>query len=127
MLGGGRLAMCDPMTMPAGRYGRAALQKLGVWPGVRGPIAIAEDVLTAVTLVSRHEAALGIVFDTDANLDPGVAVVGTFPPNTHPPIVFPVAVAHSTDPATPRVLAFLRSAAARAIFAARGYTVLPAL
>jgi molybdate transport system substrate-binding protein len=125
MLSGGRLAMCDPMMMPAGRYGRAALQKLGVWPSVRKQVANAEDVLTAVTYVSRHEAALGIVFDTDAKLDPGVAVVGTFPPDTHPPIVFPVAaVARSTNPATLRVLAFLRSAAARAIFAAHGYAVL---
>jgi len=126
MLGDGRLAMCDPMMMPAGRYGRAALQKLGVWPSVQHRVANAEDVLAAVTYVSRREAALGIVFDTDAKLDPGVAVVGTFPPDTHPPIVYPVAaVARSTNPETPRVLAFLRSAAARRIFAAHGYTVLP--
>lgn len=127
MLGGGRLAMCDPMMMPAGRYGRAALQKLGVWPSVQDHIANAADVLTAVTYVSRQEAALAIVFDTDARLDPGVAVVGTFPPDTHPPIVYPIAaVARSGNPDTPRVLAFLRSADARAIFAAHGYTVLPA-
>jgi len=127
MLGGGHLAMCDPMMMPAGRYGRAALQKLGVWPSVQHRIANAEDVLTAVTYVSRREAALGIVFDTDAKLDPAVAVVGTFPADTHPPIVYPVAaVARSTNPETPRVLAFLRSAAARTIFVAHGYTVLAA-
>jgi molybdate transport system substrate-binding protein len=127
MLGGGRLAMCDPMMMPAGRYGRAALQKLGVWPSVQDHVANAADVLTAVTYVSRHEAALGIVFDTDARLAPGVTVVGTFPPDTHPPIVYPIAaVARSSNPATPLVLAFLRSAAARAIFAAHGFTVLPA-
>jgi molybdate transport system substrate-binding protein len=84
-------------------------------------------VLTAVTYVSRNEAALGIVFDTDARLDPGVAVVGTFPPDTHPPIVYPVAaVARSTNPETPHVLAFLRSAAANTIFAAHGYIVRPA-
>ena len=87
----------------------------------------AEDVLTAVTYVSRREAAFGIVFDTDAKLDPGVAVVGTFPADTHPPIVYPVAaVARSTNPETPRMLAFLQSAAARTIFVAHGYTVLPA-
>ncbi len=124
MLDGGRLAMCDPMMMPAGRYGRAALQKLGVWPSVGDHVANAADVLTAVTYVSRHEAALGIVFDTDARLDPGVAVVGSFPPDTYPPIVYPVAaVTHSPNPKT-RVLAFLRSPAARAIFVAHGYTVL---
>jgi len=126
MLDGGRLAMCDPMMMPAGRYGRAALQKLGVWPSVQDHIANAANVLTALTYVSQQEAALGIVFDTDAKLDPGVAVVGTFPPHTHPPIVYPVAaVAHGSNPETPRVLAFLQSAAARTIFAAHGYTVLP--
>jgi molybdate transport system substrate-binding protein len=125
MLGGGRLAMCDPMMMPAGRYGRAALEKLGVWPSVRDHVANAADVLTAVTYVSRHEAAFGIVFDTDARLAPGVTVVGTFPPDTHPPIVYPIAaVLRSINPAAPRVLAFLRSAAAHAIFAAHGFTVL---
>ncbi len=125
MLDGGRLAMCDPMMMPAGRYGRAALQKLGVWPSVRDHVANAADVWTAVTYVSRHEAALGIVFDTDARLDPGVAVVGRFPPDTHPPIVYPVAaVTRSTNPKTRHVLAFLRSPAAHAIFVAHGYTVL---
>lgn len=125
MLGGGRLAMCDPMMMPAGRYGRAALQQLGVWPSVQQHVANAADVLTAVTYVSRHEAALGIVFDTDAKLDPGVTVVGTFAPDTHPPIVYPVAaVARSTNPKTRRVLAFLQSPTARAIFMAHGYSVL---
>jgi molybdate transport system substrate-binding protein len=113
------------MMMPAGRYGRAALQKLGVWPSVRDQVANAADVLTALTYVSRNEAALGIVFDTDARLDPGVTVVGRFPPDTHPPIVYPIAgVTRSTNPETPRVLAFLRSPAARTIFAAHGYTVL---
>jgi molybdate transport system substrate-binding protein len=126
MLGGGRLAMCDPMMMPAGRYGRAALQNLGVWSSVQDHIANAADVLTAVTYVSLHEAPLGIVFDTDVRLAPGVTVVGTFPPDTHPPIVYPIAaVARSINPVTPRVLAFLRSPAARAIFAAHGFTVLP--
>jgi molybdate transport system substrate-binding protein len=125
MLGGGRLAMCDPMMMPAGRYGRASLQALGVWDGVKGHVANAEDVLAALAYVSRGEAALGIVFDTDARLDPGVRVVGTFPPATHPPIVYPVArVARSTNPDTGRVLGYLRSAAARSMFEGFGYVVL---
>jgi molybdate transport system substrate-binding protein len=125
MLGSGRLAMCDPMMMPAGRYGRAALQKLGVWDGVKGHVANANDVLAALAYVSRGEAALGIVFDTDARLDSGVRVVGTFPADSHPPIIYPVAkVARSTNPDAERVLRFLRSAPARSIFESFGYVVL---
>jgi molybdate transport system substrate-binding protein len=66
MLGDGRLAMCDPMMMPAGRYGRAALQTLGVWDSVKDRVANAEDVRAALVYVARGEAPLGIVFDTDA-------------------------------------------------------------
>ena len=76
LLGSGRLAMCDPMMMPAGRYGRTALLSLGVWDSVRERVATAADVLAALAYVSRHEATLGIVFDTDARLDQGVTVVG---------------------------------------------------
>jgi molybdate transport system substrate-binding protein len=123
LLGTGRLAMCDPMMMPAGRYGRDALQKLGVWNNVKDRIAVAEDVLAALVLVSRHEAALGIVFDTDARLDRGVSIIGTFPPDSHPPIIYPVAaVAGSRNPNTKPVLDFIVSSEARAIFRAQGYT-----
>src|SRR5262249_10647268 len=79
LLGGGRLAMCDPMMMPAGRYGRTALQKLGVWDSVRDHVADAADVQTALAYVSRREAPFGIVFDTDARLDPRVRVIGVPP------------------------------------------------
>ena len=125
LLGTGRLAMCDPMMMPAGRYGRSALQRLGVWESVKNRVANAADVLTALTYVSRHEAALGIVFDTDARLDPGVRVIGMFPSDSHPPIVYPLAlVAGSKNPDASRVFSFLTSDTARSIFASRGYTVL---
>jgi molybdate transport system substrate-binding protein len=124
LLGSGRLAMCDPMMMPAGRYGRAALEKLGVWNDIKDRVAIAEDVLAALVLVSRQEAALGIVFDTDARLDPNVAVIGTFPPESYPPIVYPVAaVAGAGNPDTGLVLEFLKSPTARLLFEAQGYVV----
>ena len=124
MLRGGRLAMCDPMMMPAGRDGRAALQKLGVWESVKDRVAIAKDVLAALVLVSRQEAALGIVFDTDARLDRSVAVIGTFPPDSYPPIVYPVAaVAGSRNPDTRSVLEFLTSPTGRSMFEAQGYAV----
>jgi molybdate transport system substrate-binding protein len=125
LLGGGRLAMCDPMMMPAGRYGRSALQTLNVWESVKDHVANAADVQAALGYVSRHEAPLGIVFDTDARLDPGVRVIGTFPPDSHPPIVYPVAtVARSRNPDTTRVFDFLTSDTARLLFASYGYTVL---
>ena len=125
LLGTGRLAMCDPMMMPAGRYGRAALQQLDVWNNVKGHVAVAEDVLGALVLVLRREAALGIVFDTDARLDRGVSIIGTFPSDSHPPIVYPVAeVASGRNPNTRPVLEFIVSAESRAIFQGEGYTVL---
>lgn len=126
MLGDGRLAMCNPMMMPAGRYGRAALQKLGVWNSVKDRVANAANVRAAVAYVARDEAPLGIVFDTDAKLDPGVRIIAIFPADTHPPIVYPVAaVAQRHNRATARVLRFLASAAARPIFEKFGYRVLP--
>lgn len=126
MLGNGRLAMCDPMMMPAGRYGRIALQTLGVWDSVRDRVAMAADVLAALAYVSRHEAALGIVFDTDARLDAGVTVIGTFPDDSHQSIVYPVArVARSRNPDAARVLDFLTASQARTIFQEHGYAVLP--
>jgi molybdate transport system substrate-binding protein len=126
MLGDGRLAMCDPMMMPAGRYGRAALQKLGVWDSVKDRIVNAENVRAALAYVARREAPLGIVFDTDAMLDPGAKVIGVFPADSHPPIVYPLAaVARSRNPDTARILRFLVSAPAKSIFEKHGYAILP--
>jgi molybdate transport system substrate-binding protein len=125
-LKGEHLSMADPDSVPAGKYGKAALQKLGVWNSVRGTIARAENVRAALLFVSRHEAPLGIVYSTDAGADPGVKVVGVFPEDTHPPIIYPIAVtAESKNPSARRLLEFLGSRAAKAIFAKRGFTVLP--
>ncbi len=79
-------------AVPAGKYGKAALEKLGGWDGVKDHVAQAESVRAALLLVSRGEAPLGIVYQTDAAADPNVAVVGSFPPDSHPPIIYPVAV-----------------------------------
>src|SRR5262249_52138825 len=81
----GRLAMGNVDAVPAGKYGKAALEKLGAWDGVKDRIAQSESVRAALVLVSRGEAPLGIVYQTDAASDPGVKIVGTFPENTHPP------------------------------------------
>ena len=124
LLGNGRLAMADP-AVPAGKYGRAALQKLGVWSAVETRLAATENVRAALLLVSRGEAPLGIVYQTDAAADPKVGIVGTFPEDTHPPIVYPVAIgASSTHPGAAGYLAYLRSAAAKSLWEKQGFTVL---
>lgn len=123
LLGGGRLAMADVRSVPAGRYGKAALERLGVWASVENSIAQAENVRAALKLVSTGEAPVGIVYATDAQEDVSVRVLGVFPAASHPPIIYPAAVtAASTNAAAADVLSFLRSAAAQAIFRAHGFT-----
>jgi molybdate transport system substrate-binding protein len=120
-LAGGRLAVARVDAVPAGRYAREALQTLGVWSSVEGRLAEAENVRSALVLVARGEAPLGIVFATDVRTEPRVRVLGTFPATTHKPIVYPAALVRTASPAAAEVLAFLRSAEARAIFAASGF------
>ena len=125
LLKGGRLAMGNVDAVPAGKYGKAALEKLGAWDGVKDKIAQAESVRAALLLVARGEAPLGIVYQTDAASDPTVKIVGTFPENTHPPIIYPVALTKdATGAEAMAFLNFLRSAAARAAFERQGFTVL---
>jgi molybdate transport system substrate-binding protein len=124
-LKGGRLAMGNVDAVPAGKYGKASLEKLGAWDGVKDKIAQAESVRAALLLVARGEAPLGIVYQTDAAADPTVKIVGTFPENTHPPIIYPVALTKdSTNPDALAFLNFIRSPAARPIFERQGFTVL---
>lgn len=126
-LAGGRLAMGNVDAVPAGKYGKAALEKLGAWEGVKDRIAQAESVRAALLLVSRGEAPLGIVYATDAAADPAVKIVGTFPDGSHPPIVYPAAVTKdATNPDAAAFLAYLRAPAARAAFERQGFTVLNA-
>lgn len=125
LLKGGRLAMADPDSVPAGKYGKAALEKLGVWNSVRAAVAPAESVRVALLFVSRRETPLGIVYATDAAADPRVKIVGVFPPDTHPPIIYPAALtADSKNASAARLLEFLGSAAAKPIFEKQGFTVL---
>lgn len=127
LLGDGRLAMASPDAVPAGRYGKAALQALGVWDVVESRVAGAENVRAALQYVSRGEAPYGIVYETDAKADPGVAVVGTFPEDTHPPVVYPVALLKEGESsASADCLEFLKSAEAGALFEAEGFKVLAA-
>ncbi|MBN9452862.1 MAG: molybdate ABC transporter substrate-binding protein [Bosea sp.] len=124
-VGAGRLAMGNVDSVPAGKYGKAALEKLGAWDKVKDKIAQADNVRAALLLVSRGEAPLGIVYATDAAADPQVKVVATFPEDSHPPIVYPVAVTKdSANPDAQAFLTYLRSAAARPVFEKQGFTVL---
>jgi len=126
LLQGGKLAMADPDAVPAGKYGKAALEKLGVWASVAGSVARAENVRAALFFVSRKEAPLGIVYQTDAAADPGVKIVAAFPPDTVPPIVYPIALtAGSKNAGAAKLLAFLESPAAKPFFEKQGFTVLP--
>lgn len=125
LVGDGKLAMGAVDSVPAGKYGKAALEKLGVWPSVEGKVAGAESVRAALALVSRGEAPYGIVYQTDAAADPGVAIVGTFPEDSDPPIIYPVAIlADSQSPAASAYLDFLKSDKAAPFFTEQGFTVL---
>jgi molybdate transport system substrate-binding protein len=124
-LGDGRLATAAVSTVPAGKYAKAALQSLGLWAEVAGRLAEAENVRAALTYVARGEAPLGIVYETDAQAEPGVAVVARFPETSHPPIVYPAALTAAAQGDAPaRFLAALTAPAARAIFAREGFTLL---
>ena len=124
LIGDGRLAMADPGAVPAGRYAKAALDALGVWPALTGRIAAAENVRAALLLVARGEAPLGIVYQTDAAADPAVRIVGSFPPESHPPIVYPMALTSAAGPDSRAFAAYLRGSAAGALFEAQGFTLL---
>jgi molybdate transport system substrate-binding protein len=125
MLGGNRLAMGHVGAVPAGKYGKAALEKLGAWTGVKDKLAQTDNVRAALLLVSRGEAALGIVYRTDAASDPNVRIVAAFPEGTHPPIVYPVALtAESKHPDAAAFLAFLRSSKAKPFFEKQGFVIM---
>ncbi|MBV8120521.1 MAG: molybdate ABC transporter substrate-binding protein [Alphaproteobacteria bacterium] len=127
LLKGGRLAMADPDSVPAGKYGKAALEKLGIWQTVAPHIAGAENVRAALLYVDRKETPLGIVYATDAASDPNVVIAGAFPEDTHPPIIYPVALtATSKNPAAEKFLAFIKSPIANPAFEKQGFTVLGA-
>jgi molybdate transport system substrate-binding protein len=123
-LAGGRLAVGGP-DVPAGRYAQAALTALGVWPGVKDHLAQGENVRATLAFVARGEAPLGIVYATDAAIEPAVRVIGTFPAASHAPIVYPAAiVAASRNPRARTVLEALSGAPARAVFRRFGFGVI---
>ncbi|MGE7371135.1 molybdate ABC transporter substrate-binding protein [Neorhizobium sp. NPDC001467] len=125
LVGNSKLAMGAVDSVPAGKYGKAALEKLGAWAAVEKKVAGAESVRAALALVSRGEAAYGIVYQTDAAADPGVEIVGTFPEDSHPAIIYPVALLHESRSADAAAyLDFLKSGKAAPFFERQGFTVL---
>lgn len=125
LLGSGRLAVGLTDSVPAGIYAKKALQSLGLWESVKDKLAEAENVRAALLLVSRGEAPFGIVYKTDTKADSGVTVAGTFPEDSHPPIVYPVAVVKAShEPLAQEFMKYLATEKAGAIFTEQGFTLL---
>lgn len=124
MIGDGKLAMALVDSVPAGKYGKAALTSLGVWEAVAPKVAQAENVRAALQLVATGEAPYGIVYSTDAVAEPKVTVVGTFPDDSHPPIIYPAALTKDAKAPAADFLAYLSGAKATAVFTAQGFAVL---
>ena len=124
LLDGGHLAMALVDAVPAGIYGKAALTSLGLWDSVAPMVAQTDNVRAALALVASGEAPLGIVYASDAVADPGVTVLGTFPADSHPEILYPAALTTRAAPEAAGFLDFLQGPVARAAFERQGFTVL---
>ena len=124
LAGDGRIAVGDVRAVPAGKYAKAALEKLGAWPAAETKLAMAENVRAALALVGRGEAPLGIVYETDAKIEKNVKIVGHFPEGSHPAITYPMALTANAKPEAARYLAFLRSGVAKAVFETYGFSFL---
>ena len=120
----GRIATGDPDYVPAGRYARASLLSLRVWSDVQDRLVRADNVRVALAYVARKEAPLGIVYETDAAVEPGVKVIGIFPENTHPPIVYPVALTAKAKPGARAFYSFVNGPEGQAIFRRFGFQII---
>jgi len=121
----GRIATGDPASVPVGKYARAALEKLGLWGDLQNRFAFADNVRNALNFAARDEAPLAIVYATDAASEPKVKVVATFPKDSHPAIVYPIALTKAAGPEAPaKFLKFLKSPAGTAAFAKQGFIIL---
>lgn len=122
-LGGNRIALANPESVPAGKYARAALQHFKAWDRLADHVAATDNVRAALALVARGETPLGVVYQTDANAEPGVVVAGVFPAGSHPPIVYPVAALKGAKANAASFLALLAGPQARRVFEKHGFTV----
>jgi molybdate transport system substrate-binding protein len=124
LAGDGKITTGDVKAVPVGRYAKAALENLGAWAAAEPKFAMADNVRAALLLVSRGEAALGVVYETDAKVDPGVKVIGTFPEDSHEPVTYPVAVTVNAKPEASGYTSFLRTTTTKTIFVKYGFTFL---
>jgi len=123
-LGDGRIATGDPASVPVGKYAKAAFDKLDLWSLLESRFAFTDSVRSALVFVARNEAPLGVVYATDAKSEPKVKVVATFPENTHPKIVYPIALTRGANEEAARFLSFLKEPDAKAVFIRNGFSVL---
>jgi len=124
LAGDGRVATGDVRAVPVGLYAKAALERLGAWTAVEPKIAMAENVRLALSLVARGDAPLGIVYETDAKVEPNVKIIGIFPDNSHDPIIYPAALTATAKPDATEYLSFLRSETAKSVFERYGFDFL---
>jgi len=123
--GDGRIAVADVKAVPAGLYAKAALTTLGAWDAAEPKLAQAMNVRATLAFVARDETPIGIVYETDAKIEPKVKIIGVFPDSSYPPVTYPVAAtAASKSEQTPRYLSFLRTSTAKAIFERYGFSYL---
>jgi molybdate transport system substrate-binding protein len=124
LAGDGRIAVADVKAVPAGLYAKAALEKLGSWKAAEPKLAQAENVRATLAFVSRGETPVGIVYETDARIEPKVKIIGAFPDGSYPPVTYPVAATATGKAAATRYLSFLATPAAKAIFERYGFSFL---
>jgi molybdate transport system substrate-binding protein len=124
LVGDAKITTGDVAAVPVGKYAKAALEKLGAWDKAAPKFAMAENVRAALTLVSRGEAAYGIVYQTDAAVEPGVKIVGTFSADSHPPIIYPVGLLKDTKPEGQSLLDFMQTSQAKTVFEKYGFAYL---
>ncbi len=124
LAGNGRIAVADVKAVPAGLYAKAALEKLGAWAAAESKLAMAENVRATLAFVARGETPVGIVYETDAKVEPNVKILAAFPDGSYPPVTYPVAATANAKADAARYLDFLRGKEARAIFEKYGFSVL---
>ena len=124
LAGDGRIAVADVKAVPAGLYAKAALESLGAWPAAEPKLAMAENVRATLAFVARGETPIGIVYETDAKVEPKVKIVGVFPESSHLPVIYPVAATATAGPGAARYLNFLQTNAAKSIFEKYGFSFL---
>ena len=122
LAGDGRIAVADVKAVPAGLYAKAALEKLGAWAKAEPKLAMAENVRATLAFVARGETPIGIVYETDAKVEPNVKIVATFPDDSYPPVTYPVAATVNAKADAAKYLAFLRGDVAWGIFEIFGFS-----